>query len=71
LGPWADVIVSVAAIAGIFFVVMGFRGLVETIEGHSGRCCECGRASMLPPPASSHECWRCHRGHLRVLQFRH
>jgi hypothetical protein len=58
MGPWATTIVSVAAVAAVFFAVMGFRGLIEGIEGFAGRCADCHRTTLLPLPVS-HRCWHC------------
>jgi hypothetical protein len=55
---WADTIIAVASVAAVFFAVMGFRGLIEGIQKFSGRCDECHRATLLPPPIS-HRCWHC------------
>lgn len=55
---WEDAIVAAASVAAVFFAVMGFRGLIEGVEGFSGRCDDCHRATLLPPPIS-HRCWRC------------
>lgn len=55
---WADTIVAVASIAALFFAVMAFRGLIEGLEGFSGRCEECDRTSLLPLPVA-HRCWHC------------
>ena len=62
MGPWEAVIVAVATVAGLFFVVMGFRGLIESVENFSGRCASCGRTAALPLPPQTHQCWRCHHG---------
>lgn len=64
---WADTIVSVAAVAAVFFAVMGFRGLVEGFEGFSGRCEDCHRATVLPLPIS-HRCWHCRHAHVSAAQ---
>ncbi|HET6911640.1 MAG TPA: hypothetical protein VFH54_20120 [Mycobacteriales bacterium] len=37
MGPWADAIVSVAALAAAFFAVMGFRGLLQALDFFTGR----------------------------------
>jgi hypothetical protein len=60
MGPWASAVVAVAAAAGVFFVVMGFRGLIEAIEQASGRCAQCGRVSLLPLPLGTRRCLHCH-----------
>jgi hypothetical protein len=60
VGPWASVVVAVAAVAAVFFAVMGYRGLLETMENFSGRCITCARTTVLPLPERSRECWRCH-----------
>jgi len=60
MGPWESVVVTIAGLAGVFFAVMGFRGLIETLDNGSGRCLRCGKAPNLPLPTQSHRCWRCH-----------
>ncbi|HET7530084.1 MAG TPA: hypothetical protein VFJ98_03905 [Mycobacteriales bacterium] len=60
MGPWAAATVAVTSPAGAFFAVMGFRGLIDALDGSSGRCARCGRAALLPLP-TSHECRRCHQ----------
>lgn len=60
MGPWASAVIAVASLAAVFFSVMGFRGLIEAVENHSGRCVTCARRTLLPLPAQRHECWRCH-----------
>jgi hypothetical protein len=55
---WADAIVAAASVAAMFFAVMAFRGLLEGLEGFSGRCDGCHRATLLPPPID-HLCWHC------------
>jgi hypothetical protein len=52
MGPWASTIVAIASVAALFFAVMAFRGLLEGIEGFSGRCDVCHRTPLLPPPIS-------------------
>lgn len=64
---WADTIVAVASLAAVFFAVMGFRGLIEGVEGFSGRCEDCQRATVLPPPIS-HRCWRCRHSAAKTPQ---
>jgi hypothetical protein len=61
MGDWATAIVVVASLAGVFFAVMGFRGLIDALDSSTGRCARCGRAGLLPLPTRSHECRRCHR----------
>jgi len=68
MGPWATVIVIVATVVGVFFAVMGLRGLVQVLEGLSACCARCGRMTLLPLPLGSHECRRCHHG---VLSLTH
>lgn len=58
MGPWADTIVAAASLVAAFLAVMAFRGLMEGIEGFSGRCDGCHRVTFLPPPIN-HRCWRC------------
>ena len=65
MGPWESVIVAVSVVAGVFFAVMGFRGLVETVTRCSGECQDCGRTTLLPLPQSL-RCRHCHYGALRV-----
>ena len=60
MGPWASAVIAVASLVGVFIMVMGFRGLIEAMENFSGRCVTCARTTLLPLPAQSHECWRCH-----------
>lgn len=60
MGPWASVVVAIGAVAGVFFAVMGFRGLIDTVQQFSGQCAGCGRTTLLPLPLQSHECRRCH-----------
>jgi hypothetical protein len=62
MGLWESVVVAVATVVGVFFTVMGFRGLLEAVESFPGRCARCGRTAMLPLPSQTHECWRCHHG---------
>jgi hypothetical protein len=66
MGPWASAIVAAASLAGAFFAVMGFRGLIEALDDTSGRCARCGRAAYLPLPPRCHECRRCHYGGLSL-----
>lgn len=68
MGPWAWTVVAVAASVGVFFAVMGFRGLVDAVENFSGRCVGCGRTTLLPMSPQSHRCRRCHYGGLRTVQ---
>lgn len=77
MGMWAVVVVAVAVVAGVFFAVTGFRGLMEVLENYSGGCLRCGRTTMWPLP-SSHACRRCHYGDAslwqlltRAVQLRH
>jgi len=60
MGPWASVVVAVASLAAVFFIVMGFRGLIEAVDHFSGRCGTCARTALLPMPTGRRECWRCH-----------
>jgi hypothetical protein len=69
MGPWASVIVGIAALLGVFFAVMGFRGLIDAIEHHACRCGECGRTTLLPLPLGSDQCWRCHNRRRRVAHL--
>jgi hypothetical protein len=69
MGPWEAVVVVVSTVAGVFFAVMGCRGLVEVVQSFSGRCADCGRASMLPLPMQSHRCRRCQRGHASATEW--
>jgi hypothetical protein len=62
MGPWESVVVAVSSVAGVFFAVMGFRGLVETLGDYSGECASCGRTTLLPLPQQSLRCRRCHAG---------
>jgi hypothetical protein len=59
MGPWASAIVAVSGVVAVFFVVMAFRGLVETLDGFPGRCTGCGRVTSLPVPLGRPQCWRC------------
>jgi len=70
VGPWATVIVTAASVAGVFFTVMAFRGLIEGVEGFSGRCADCHRATMLPLPVS-HRCWQCRHQRLVLRRSAH
>jgi rRNA maturation endonuclease Nob1 len=74
MGPWATVIVVVAALAATFFAVMAWRGLVECFERYSGHCVGCGRTTLLPLSPQTHECRRCHhaarRAHRSVVGLR-
>jgi hypothetical protein len=65
---WESVIVAAASLAGVFFVVMGFRGLIDAFDHSSGRCTRCGRTPMLPLP-HTHECRRCHHSVLSLHPF--
>lgn len=67
MGPWADTIVSVAGVAAAFLAVMAFRGLIEGLEGFSGRCDGCHRVTLFPLPIS-HRCWHCRHAHLSAAQ---
>jgi hypothetical protein len=67
MGPWASVIVGIAALLAVFFAVMGFRGLMDAIEHHSAECGACHRTTLLPLPLGSQQCWRCHYGRSRSL----
>jgi hypothetical protein len=62
MDAWAWTIVAVASVGAMFFAVMGFRGLIETLDSFSGSCAGCGRTAMLPLPSQSHRCLRCHFG---------
>ena len=68
MGPWESVIVAVASLAGAFFTVMGFRGLIDVLDRSSGRCTGCGRVPLLPL-SPTHECRRCHHGVLSLHPF--
>jgi hypothetical protein len=59
MGPWASVIVAVAAITAVFLVTMAFRGLINTLDGLAARCGECGKLAMLPLPVGRQRCWHC------------
>jgi hypothetical protein len=61
--------VAIAAVLAVFVAVMGFRGLIDTIDNCSGRCGACGRTTLLPLPLGSHQCWRCHYARRRVMQL--
>jgi rRNA maturation endonuclease Nob1 len=65
MGPWASAVIAVASLVAVFFMVMGFRGLIEAVDNFSGRCITCARTTLLPLPAQRHECWRCHYALLR------
>jgi len=65
MGPWASAVIAVASLVAVFFMVMGFRGLIEAVDRFSGRCVTCARTTLLPLPAQRHECWRCHYALLR------
>jgi hypothetical protein len=69
MGPWASAIVGVASLAGIFFAIMGFRGLLQALDRSSGHCAHCGCTTLLPLPSRSHECRRCHFGELSLTQL--
>ncbi|HET6815828.1 MAG TPA: hypothetical protein VFH66_01180 [Mycobacteriales bacterium] len=66
MGPWESVIVVLSSLAGAFFAVMGFRGLIETLDDYSGKCAACGRTTLLPLPPQTLRCRRCHDGVLHV-----
>jgi hypothetical protein len=70
MGPWESAVVTLAALAAVFFAVMGFRGLLEALDRSTGRCVGCERATFLPLPPESHRCWRCHYG-VRVQGLHH
>lgn len=59
MGPWASVIIAVAAMTASFVAVMAFRGLVNALDGLTTRCAECGRTANLPLPVDRHRCWHC------------
>lgn len=60
MGAWAWAVLAIATIAGIFFTVMAFRGLIEAVDHFAGRCVVCRKVTVLPLPTQSHRCWRCH-----------
>ena len=66
MGPWESVIVVLSTVVGAFFAVMGFRGLIETLNDYSGECAGCGRTTLLPLPPQSLRCRRCHYAALRI-----
>jgi ribosomal protein S27AE len=60
MGPWESAVVAVAAVTGVFFAVMGFRGLIDALDNFSGHCVDCGRVAILPLSPQRHLCLRCH-----------
>jgi hypothetical protein len=68
MGPWEWLIVAGASLAGAFFAVMGFRGLIDALDRSSGRCTLCGRTPMLPL-SPTHECRHCHQRALSLHPF--
>jgi hypothetical protein len=73
MDPWAWAVIGAATILGMFVGVMGFRGLIDTLDQDNGRCTVCGRIAALPLPPTSHACLHCraHRLLGRRLSLRH
>jgi DNA-directed RNA polymerase subunit RPC12/RpoP len=53
-------VVAISVVAGVFFVVMAFRGLMAGLAHYVARCADCGRLTQLPLPTQRRQCWRCH-----------
>jgi hypothetical protein len=66
---WESAIIAVSSLAGAFFVVMGFRGLIESLGDYKGQCADCGRVALLPLPQRTLQCLRCHYAAMRSSHF--